>query len=107
MYLNDIAVGSSQMILYADDTTLCCDAESKLELNRKMTAGHKVVSEWFTDNRLHENVGKTAEIVFTNKRDKDKYKPVRYLGLILDDDLGWHAHGDALAHKINVSTYLI
>ena len=70
VHLNDFAVDSNQIILYADDATLCYEAEAILILNRKMTAEHKVVSQWFIDNGLHENAGNITEIVFTNKRNK-------------------------------------
>ena len=61
VYINSLpaAVEKTQMILYAEDAVLFCDASTHKELQLPLELEFIVVSNWYTDNRLTINIKKT------------------------------------------------
>ena len=82
IYINDLSSTSRvfSMLMYADDTTLCCninDANSDIILNNEMCK----ISDWLSSNKLFLNVKKTKYMVFYIAQNK-----VSYPTLILNND---------------------
>lgn len=111
IYINDMerSVSNAHTIFYADDTTFLVSGDSPIEaLNR----GSELLSEaesWFTANRLALNRSKTNTML-SSLRDlsvvADNH-PVRFLGVYLDPDLTWAAHGDSLADSLTRVCYAL
>jgi len=70
VYINSLpnAVKKTQMILYADDAVLFCDASTRQEL--QIALGHEFIKigNWCTDSRLAINVKKTKLMLAGSKR---------------------------------------
>ena len=105
LYINDIANISSQanFYLFADDTAIAIRAQRLPELQNKLNSLLSMVTRWFYANRLSLNVSKTYYQIFSRKRidglnvklndtDIARKESVRYLGLIVDENLKWQNH---------------
>ena len=117
IYINDLARCDPQAMfrIFADDTGIffhCHDSTSLIELAKRSL---KHVTEWFSNNKLTLNASKTSFIVFRSSRCRNRNLPdsvtynnitisretqVKYLGLILDENLNWKAHIDDLCIKL-------
>lgn len=117
LYVNDIQSVTQQghPILFADDTniiyshkqlaTLCTLANSELDS----------ISNWFIANKLTVNIDKTKYILFhpPNKTDLsnviqieingqalERVQTIKFLGVILQENLNWKPHLEFKANKI-------
>ena len=105
LYINDIANISSQanFYLFADDTAIAVRAQQLPELKNKLNSLLSIVTRWFHANRLSLNVAKTYYQIFSRKQIDgldvklndtviDRKESVRYLGIIVDENLKWQSH---------------
>ena len=90
---------------FADDTNLLSDYSLK-KLSKHINSDLKLVNEWIRANKLLQNASKTEIIIFKPKNkniskclnfqmrgQKIKLnKQVKYLRVILQDDLHWNSH---------------
>ena len=119
LYINDLrfALSYATASHFADDTSIIY-ANAKLKtlesnLNYDLI---KCVSEWLRSNRLSLNVDKTKLLLFRSKNNKtsldnisikiqnSKLLPsnyVKYLGVLIDENLSWSYHIKELSNKLN------
>lgn len=117
VYINDIGKLKlhGEIKLYADDTTLFYKDQDNVELTHKyMQEDLNVLSTYFRLNKLTVNADKTMCILFRSPRLKllfcktlvingkeIKYATsVKFLGLIMDENLKWDKHAEHVLHKI-------
>ena len=115
IYMNDQPMVSDviNMLMYADDTTLCCNINqniSEIEINHELGK----VSQWLAANKLSLNVGKTKFMVFRmrnkvigypdlqiNGNTIERVTQFNVLGLTLHESLSWDKHINPIS--LNVS----
>ena len=107
IFINDISSLEQDLILFADDTSVCCSAGDLVSLESGLTAATSNVGEWFVNNRLKENTEKTTKLIFSNKREGKALASARFLGVILDDGLRWDEHCVYLSKKLNSTIFLM
>ena len=120
LYINDM-INSAELFfsLFADDSTAtCCDFTLKDALE-KLTNEFAKVLEWLKANKLIINLQKTHIMVFTNKGKPNSSSlnidgniiqertETKFLGVILDNQLNWHAHVKHISSKISKSVAII
>lgn len=111
IYINDLRIkdSTSEIILFADDTTVVEQAERVCILKDRLVEAESKVKDWFCANNLSLNVSKTDYLVFTMKQfsDETMSDTVRFLGVQLDSKLSWNQHIDYLADKLASAVYAI
>ena len=121
LYINDM-INSSKLLkfsLFADDsTTTYSNSSLNRTLNTLKTEFSKVL-EWLTANKLIINLQKTHLMVFTNKIRPQAISlnidgniihetaETKFLGVILDNQLSWHAHVKHNSNKISKSAAIL
>ena len=113
---------SIKKIVYADDTTLVITGKNKLEALEKCKNVLKNFNEYFKQNKLTVNAGKTKYMTFNNKTNKN-YKSLprdedyiildstpleevnnfKLLGVIINNKLSWEDHKKHVKSKISKS----
>jgi hypothetical protein len=107
------------LILYADDTNVLI-VDKNEALQTKLSLVTRQLEGWFSKNNFCINTAKTAAMSFHLCRSKPpfksrillrntevKYKPrVKFLGMRIIENLGWHAHICSLCHSLS-RTFLI
>jgi len=117
LYINDLnkAINHSEVYHFADDTSLILSNQSFKELTKQMNRDLNLLSEWSRANELCLNVAKTELIIFNppGKATNLKYKIkldntviklssfVRYLGILLDNQLNWSSHISQLSMRLS------
>jgi len=112
IFINDIDLLSplSQIILYADDTTISVTRETYEEVCR---AGDVIANEvlcWFSSNRLSVNDSKLKKMLLSLKRTEAEPNFVpsaKLLGIIVDPKLSWDAHGSYIEDKLSAQLFLM
>jgi hypothetical protein len=103
IYINDlprVVDKNTNMILFADDTSILITSSNKMDLEETINQTFQNINNWFNSNRLALNLNKTQILKFrTNHFSTDSIQTdydqksmtnateVRFLGLILDDTL--------------------
>ena len=119
LFINDLhrAVEFSSVHHFADATNLILTDKSMENINKHINRDLQLVVEWVRANRLSLNTSKTELLIFkpknkiTTKRlnfciSGQKIKPsfqVKYLEIILQDDLHWNSHLTTLRKKLSCS----
>jgi hypothetical protein len=112
IYINDLSsyVSCADITLFADDTTVS-NAEISMEnLLLKKNYSISLTEEWFLANRLNLNKDKTVHMMFTLKQfvgGVEYSEQTKYLGIYVDMQLTWNAHGEQMASKISRNIYLL
>ena len=121
LYINDIfgCLKFSTSILYADDTTIFLSGSSLRFLRTKMQSDLESLSCWLRANELKLNVQKTKAMIFhkdgltpsidlyTNQEQIKVVSEFNFLGITLDNSLGFVSHCDRLYSKLLRSSYVI
>lgn len=134
IYINDIINSSDQgeFVMFADDTNIFISCETEKAAYECANNVLKNIQEYMLDNMLHINATKSCFMYFkpnicnderlTSARTREyssKYsitlcgqklkcvKAVKFLGVIIDEDLSWDAHIDHLANTLNSSIVII
>lgn len=120
IYINSLCnmeIEGGRVFSYADDTAIVFTGESWSSVRRAAELGLAKVNKWLQSNLLTLNTTKTNYIAFTNYRSSQpeasydikihscqmeepscdcssitKVAEIKYLGVMLDDRLTWHAH---------------
>ena len=106
IYINDLPNACNLCIrLFADDASLTMSSKSKLLLENHMNNELIKVDEWLKTNKLSLNYDKTEFLVVNKSKSKGgslnirigkndiaQVKYVKYLGVIIDEDLSWKLH---------------
>ena len=119
IFINDIVKASQKFafILYADDTTLNSTLDSfgndPEEIQNSIVRELKNIFKWLDVNKLCLNVTKSKFMIFQMPQKKvpqlsfnidglqiDQVCEFNFLGLIIDADLNWKAHLNAIGTKV-------
>ena len=123
LFVNNLnqAAELSSVHHFVDDTNLLTIESSLRKINKHINRDLKLTVDWIRANKLSLNASKT-EIVIFKARNKtitkhltfrisgQKIEPswqVRYLGVILQEDLHWNTYLTSLIKKLSRSTGLL
>ena len=109
LYINDFsnALAAGDSLLYADDTTIFSGGSSMTDA---MTAGADkmgIARQWFNANGLLLNETKTENLVLTLRHSDSDRQSIKFLGVHIDSQLTWCAHGDTLSAKLSSATFAL
>ena len=121
IYINDMIKCSNLLFLtqFADDSTI---TYSSLDLEQAIvTVEHEFnrVLDWLAANKLIINLTKTHLMLFTTRARPDtisilakgqeinEVKEIKFLGVILDNDLKWDSHIEYISKKISKSVSIL
>ena len=105
----------SHFFFFADDKNIYSKSYDLAQLQKVMNRELKKVKKWLDANRLALNIDKTNFVVFHPSRIKipepviirfgrEKIKPescVKFLGILLDENLIWKFHINELSKKLS------
>ena len=117
IFINDLhhAVRFSETFQFADDTNLLHFGKSSESLNNEVNQDLGLLYDWLIANKIALNTDKTKFILFKSKRKPqiinfelslpggEKIQPsthIKYLGVILDENLSWQSHIQSLSQKL-------
>ena len=116
IYINDIPNTSSKFAFYlfADDTSIYFESGNLEQLQMVVNSELKHIKKWLDANKLALNVDKTNFVIFHSpqkplyenitikfgKQHVTKAKHVKFLGLLLDENLSWKHHLSELSKKL-------
>ena len=116
IYINDLPLSSSKLAcyLFADDTNIYSESKSLTQLPSVVNKEFKKVKTWLDVNKLSLNIDKTNFIIFRSpqhsfseivciKFGKFPIKQtsyVKFLGVLLDENLSWKYHLRELSKKL-------
>ena len=117
IYVNDIMQVSTKVmpLLYADDTNLFCSGKNISEIIDTLNNELTLYMKWMQINKLTVNADKTKVIIFRKPRTKlptnidnillngkviEKVSSMKFLGVILDENLSWLTHINNIKSKI-------
>ena len=112
LFTNDIHLLPiySQLILFADDTTIFSHHKSESFLKYMLTHDMEILIDWFKSNQLSLNMDKTTMIKFWPNKptfqihiDETIIKNTpftKFLGITIDDHLTWTIHANKLCDKL-------
>ena len=112
IYVNDMNISlTCRLSLYADDSALIFSHRDHKVISDRLSAELSTCKKWLVDNRLSLHVGKTESLLFGSKRrlrgvgdfrifcdgtPVDRKFSVKYLGVLLDENLNGSAHAGNL-----------
>ena len=111
-----------EAILFADDTNLFYSHNNVKELFRTMNAELSHLNDWFCANKLSLNTDKTKYVLFHKAKSKDNLPLVlpdlfindvkiksenslKFLGVMIDENLTWKAHVELVEKKISKNSF--
>ena len=124
IYVNDLprCLNHSKIILHADDTLIYYSAKLAQDVETCLNNDLKSVAQWFHSNLLTLNCDKNRYLLFGSRRFKKSFKnlksfnttsvqinewpleresSLKYLGVILNEDMSWSDHIENLIRKSN------
>ena len=118
IYINDLQECelSSSPFMYADDTSLTLSAYDPTTLEENLNKELEEVQKWLKSNKLTLNVKKTKYMIIgshyrlrhlndlnvtVNGQRLTRATNYRYLGIEVDEALGWQPHVDAVCKKVS------
>ena len=117
LFINDLSVccTTGAVRIFADDTSVFFTCNNMEELKTSAEQIMTQLNEWFCANKLTLNSSKSNFVVFRSPRMKlinipekiafssyeiSRVNQVKYLGMILDENLNWNAHITNLCNKL-------
>ena len=119
LYVNDLPNSSNVLVpvMFADDTNFFFEHSNINTLFKTANDELIKINEWFLANKLSLNVGKTEFLLFhksgkkysipshlptlkINNHDIERVNTMKFLGVLLDDNLSWKEHIKYLENKI-------
>ena len=130
IYINDITNSSKEgeFVLFADDTNIFIIGKTEDEVYQKANNVLEAIDNYMRSNLLHINLTKSVYMHFRpgkysscararpygnekalslNGYKLSKVDKVRFLGVIIDDELSWNQHIEYLREKLNASIAVI
>jgi hypothetical protein len=124
IFINDLQshMPNSKVTLYADDTSTLNFGDQSSEANESAQLSVTNMCNWCKSNNLQLNENKTCFLKFNNKKCHPNTSPLfrtsskrsiqqlsstKFLGLILNDNLHWQFHIDAMINKIGTGIFMI
>ena len=116
IYINDLPNSSSKLFyLFADDTNIYFQSHSLTNLQKVVNKELRHVKKWLDANKPALNVDKTNLVIFHSPQNSlndsinikigNQYvkqaKCVKFLGLLLDENLSWKYHLSELSKKLS------
>ena len=117
IYINDLnkAIKFCTTHHFADDTNLFFSDKSMKKIQKYVNFDLKFLCNWLKANKISLNASKTELIIFRDPRKKSSHelkikidgkklfpsKFVKYLGVLIDCHLSWHAHEIELNAKLS------
>ena len=123
IYINDhpLFLKECRMTMYADDTSISYSSTSLEGINQTLNYELNLLEQWLHGNKLSLSVLKSQAVVIGSqpkvKKITDKsinhpkffigdcpvenVDPIRYLGLIVDENLNWKGHINSLCTMIS------
>ena len=121
LFNNDLhrVIKHSQVILFADDTTLYITDHNISRIKTNLEHDLKLLQDWFHANKLTLNLSKTQCMLFKAKKGCPsitlninnilikQQQQAKFLGLILDDELSWTPHINDRLTKIKRNKHML
>ena len=115
IYINDIrfACQEAQLLLFADDTAIFYTASSLTELQSIITASFPKITAWLHASRLSLSIPKTFYQIYApggttqtlripvENSYLHRAQTVKYLGILVDEDLKFKSHIDKVSTTIS------
>ena len=114
IYINDICNITDQgtLYLFADDTAICISGRNYEDLQIKINNVVPNIMKWLHANRLSVNAAKTNYQIYSMSSIPDldirldgtqisRKKCIKYLGVLVDENMKWRSHIDSVATKIS------
>lgn len=115
IYINDLAYLDSKckFFIYADDTALFFRHKDPIVLQDMINTTLPKVSNWLRSNFLSLNASKTIYQVYNKHKldininveidhvDIEKKHTVKYLGILIDDDMNFTSHINAVTNTVS------
>ena len=120
LYVNDLCRASNvlQPIMFADDTNLFLSSKNIKYLFQTMNKELAIIQEWFNANKLSLNASKTKYSFFHSLSFSDRIplrlpelktndvvikreENMKFLGVLLDENLTWRPHIKCIENKIS------
>ena len=104
--------------MFADDTNLFCSHKNIKTLFQTVNSKLRLVTKWFLANKLSLNAKKTKYVLFhkvimcdslplqlpamtLNNIEIKRENSVKFLGVIIDENLAWKNHIEVVENKIS------
>ena len=124
IYINDIpkCLKHSKSIVFADDTTIFASCNNMNTLHNNMNDDLANLINWFKANMLSLNIAKTNYLLFPSSKlvnvggnmklyagadEIIRNECCKFLGIIIDDKLGWLDHINSINIKLSRSLYIL
>lgn len=123
LYINDLPNASHLVkpLLFADDTSICYASSDPIVLATVLNEALLNISTWMKANKLSVNIDKTNYIIFQPTQKKSTYeillllddrlitqkKQIKFLGVLLDENLSWKPHINYVCKKVSKSIGVI
>ena len=122
IYTNDLpnALIHSKSILFADDTTIYYSSKNISHIFDKINNDLNSLEDWFKANKLSLNISKTHYMIFPwqltkhenlslkiNNEIINQVNKVKFLGMIIDENLTWQEHINYCSNKMSSGLYAI
>ena len=120
LYINDLPNASKilSFFLFADDTNIYYESDNVTELKIKINKELQKVKYWLEVNKLSLNIDKTNFVIFHSSRKKlpddigiklgkkpvTRTSYVKFLGVLMDENLSWKYHISELTKKLSRSS---
>ena len=127
IFINDLPLCLSEpnvsCDLFADDTSLHCNASTLTKVQHCLQISLNDVSKWCQDNFMLLHPGKTKSMIITTRQKHqvnrsalklslnntiiEQVREHKVLGVIIDEDLKWQSQINALTSKFSRSLFLL
>ena len=114
LYINDLNYVSKilTLIMFADDTNIFISGKNLNEITSSANIELEKINDWFCANLLSLNIKKTNYIMFgyknlpnidilINSQKIMRVYQTKFLGVIIQHNLKWHAHVQLVKNKIS------
>ena len=117
IYMNDLphCIENGHVAMYADDTSTSCEVKSVHDITVKVIPDLVKLCDWLKSRKLSLNMMKTEFMIIGSTQNVLKFGDmiairiddqlikrvahVKYLGIIVDDQLTWKEHVDYISKK--------
>ncbi len=124
LYINDLPNASHLVkpLLFVDDTSICYASSDPIVLATVLNEALLNISTWMKANKLSVNIDKTNYIIFQPTQKKSctyeillllddrlitQKKQIKFLGVLLDENLSWKPHINYVCKKVSKSIGVI
>ena len=123
IYINDLknSIKYSTVHHFADDTNMLYIDKSLKKISKNVNYDLRGLTDWLNSNLISLNVDKTEFIIFKSPRKKIDSEVkiklngkilfpstcIKYLGVLIDENLSWKPHIDELCKKLNRSNSML